>query len=130
MITFPAVHYISGSGDKTFDKVMDVINKFLPMISKGTDEGTIRPAGPCIFVYKGIAEDMSKPFKLEIGWVVSDKTKDQGELKVRKTEAFKCASVLMTGPVSNITKAYEKLMPAVGAANQTLTGENREVYLY
>src|SRR5260221_8141359 len=86
MITFPAVHYISGSADTTFDKMMDVINKFLPMISKGTDEGTIRPAGPCIFVYKGIAEDMSKPFKLEIGWGVSDKTKDQGELKRLKTE--------------------------------------------
>jgi len=128
--TFPAVRYIAGSADTTFDKMMDVINKFLPLISKGVDDGTITPGGPCIFVYRGMTEDMSKPFKLEIGWIVSDKTKDQGELKVQKTEPFKCASVIITGPVANIPRAYEKVMPAIGAAKLTPTGENHELYLF
>lgn len=128
VITFPAVHYISGSAQTTFDKMMEVIGKYIPMLSKGIDDGTIRPAGCGLFVYKGITEDMSKPFTLDVGWIVSDKTKDQGDLKVRKLEPFKCATLLFTGPVSNISKAYEKLMPAVDPAKRT--GESRELYLY
>jgi hypothetical protein len=127
-ITFPSVQYISGSAQTTFDKMMEVIGKYMPMLTKGADEGTIRPMGCGMFVYKGMTEDMSKPFTLEIGWIVSDKTKDQGELKVRKTEPFKCATILYTGPVATIGKAYEKLMPAVDPAKRT--GESRELYLY
>jgi effector-binding domain-containing protein len=129
MMTFPPATIIAGSSETTFDKLMEVIQKYIPQLSKGIDEGTIRPAGVCVFVYKGMSEDMSKPFGVEIGWFVSDKTKDQGELKVRKTEAFKCATIILTGAVSNMSKAYEKLMP-VANAKYTPTGEVRELYLY
>jgi effector-binding domain-containing protein len=128
--TIPAKNFIYGSATTTFEKLGEVIEKFIPLLSKGMDDGKIRPEGSCMFVYKGIQEDMTKPFTLEIGWLVSDKTQAQGELKVRKTDEFKCATVILSGKISNISKAYEKLMPAVMEAKLTPTAETRELYLH
>src|SRR5258706_11376230 len=109
----PAVTYIYGSSQTRFDKMMDLINEYIPLLTKGIADGTIREKGPPMFIYKGVQEDMSKPFTLEIGWCVADDAKDVGELKVRKAPAAKYATMLYTGSTANVAKVYEKLMPAV-----------------
>jgi len=128
--TIPAQDYIYGSAETTFEKLGDVVNKYIPLLAAGIQEGKIIQKGPAMFVYKGIGADMTKPFTLEVGWCVSDKAKDVGELKVRKTAEFKCATILYTGALANIGKAYEKLMPLVSAAGLQPSGESREMYLY
>ncbi len=128
--TIPAQDFIYGSAETTFEKLGDVVNKYIPLLVAGINEGKIIQKGSAMFVYKGIGEDMSKPFTLEVGWCVNDKTKEVGELKVGKTAEFKCATILFTGSLSNIGKAYEKLMPAVMAAGLKPSGESREMYLY
>jgi effector-binding domain-containing protein len=92
---------------------------------------------PTMLVYKGgphVHFDAEKNFKMEIGVIVGDDTKllddAGGDLKVRKTEAFKCATILYTGEVNQQGKAYEKLIPAMNAAGLTPTGEEREMCLY
>ncbi|MDB5321228.1 MAG: AraC family transcriptional regulator [Phycisphaerales bacterium] len=82
-----------------------------------------------MFIIRGMQEDMSKPFTLEVGWCVSDNTKAAGELKLRKLPEVKCATMLYTGRVANIAKVYEKLMPAVAKAGHTPAGDVREYYL-
>jgi effector-binding domain-containing protein len=126
----PAVNYIYGGAETTFDKMMEVIGKYMPMLTKGMDEGKIRPAGSGLFIYKGVKEDMSKPFTLEVGWCVPDNAQPVGELKVRKIPAAHCATLLYTGSAANISKAYEKLMPAIDAAGLKPVGDMREMYLY
>lgn len=128
--TIPAQDYIYGSAETTFEKLGEVVNKFIPLLVAGIQEGKIIQKGPAMFVYKGLGEDMSKPFTLEVGWCVTDKAKEAGELKVRKTAEFKCATILYTGALANIGKAYEKLMPLVFAAGLQPSGESREMYLY
>jgi effector-binding domain-containing protein len=126
----PAVTYIYGSSQTTFDKMMDLVNKYIPLLTKGIEDGTIRAKGPAMFIYKGVQEDMSKPFTLEIGWCVADDAKDVGELKVRKLPAAKYATMLYTGSTANASKIYEKLMPAIAKAGLTPAGDVREMYIY
>jgi effector-binding domain-containing protein len=126
----PEMNYVYGSSETTFDKMLDVINKYIPIITKGIEEGQLRSGGSAMFVYKGMTEDMSKPFTLEIGWCVPPEAKAFGELKVRKVKAAKCATMLYTGSAANMSKVYEKLMPAIKAAGLTPAGDMREMYLY
>jgi effector-binding domain-containing protein len=128
--TIPAQDFIYGSAETTFEKIGDVVNKYIPMLVDGIKEGKIIQKSCAMFVYKGIGQDMTKPFTLEVGWCVTDKAKEVGELKLRKTAEFKCATILYTGALSNIGKAYEKLMPALLAAGYQPSGESREMYLY
>lgn len=83
--------------------------------------------GAAIFVYQGASPDPTKKFKLQVGFAVADDTKPPGEFKVRKLEAFKCATILFGGPIASVPKAYEKLYGGLGA--NTPTGESREYYL-
>jgi effector-binding domain-containing protein len=126
----PEMNYVYGSSETTFDKMLDVINKYVPMITKGIEEGQLRSGGSAMFVYKGMTEDMSKPFTLEVGWCVPPNAKAFGELKVRKVKAARCATMLYTGSVANMSKVYEKLMPAIKAAGLAPAGDMREMYLY
>jgi effector-binding domain-containing protein len=126
----PEMNYVYGSAETTFEKIGDVVNKYIPMLTKGLVEGQLRSGGCAMFIYKGVTEDMSKPFTLEIGWCVPPEAKAFGELKARKVKAAKCATMLYTGSLANIAKIYEKLMPAVKAAGLTPTGDAREMYLY
>ncbi len=128
--TIPAQDFIYGSAETTFEKMGEVINKYIPLLVEGIKDGKIIQKSSAMFIYKGLIDDMSKPFTLEIGWCVTEKTKELGELKVRKAAEFKCATILYTGSLSNIGKAYEKVIPAAKAAGYTTTGESREMYLY
>lgn len=125
----PAINYLYGSSETTFDKLKDVIDKYLAMLTKGIEASEIHTKGHATFIYRGVQEDMSKPFTLEVGWAVSDGTKAAGELKLKKLPATKCATMLYTGSVANIAKIYEKLMPAVAKAGLTPAGDVRECYL-
>ena len=128
--TTPAVHYLYANSETTFEKMAEFIKQTLATTEKASKEGKVRVAGPPMFVYKGATEDMSKPFSLDVGMVVGEEAKPVGQLKVRKTDEFKCATILFTGPVQHISKAYEKLMPAVTQAGYKPTGQSRELYLW
>lgn len=124
----PAMTYIYGEQQTTFATIQEPIGKILTPLLKAADEGKLQK-GPILFIYTGVQEDISKPFTLQIGTQVADNTKLEG-FKVRKTEAFRCATILYTGALSNMSKVYEKLMPAALAAGYKPTGEARELYLY
>ncbi|HEY7120742.1 MAG TPA: hypothetical protein VH475_29425 [Tepidisphaeraceae bacterium] len=127
--TLPPLNFVYGSAETTFEKLGEVVNKYLPLLGTAIDEGRIRPTAGCMLVYRNMT-DLSKPFTLEVGWLVSDKTKATAELKLRKTEPFKCATVMYTGAMANMGKVYEKLMGDVAAAGLAPSGESREMYLY
>lgn len=129
--TLPEQHYIYQANETTFEKIMQPIEKVMPIIDKALDDGKIRPAGSFMFVYKGVGQDMTKPFTLEVGYIAdAKKSKPVDGLQTRKLEAGKVATVIFQGPVTQIARAYQKAMPAVIAAGLTPTGETREYYLH
>ena len=131
--TVPALTYLYVPVDETsFDKMGDPIKEGFDKIFAAASEAKLLIARPTLLVYPKANPHFhpDKSFKLEIGIVVGDDTQAVGECKERKTEPFKCATILYTGPVDQQGRAYEKLIPALKAAGHTPTGEEREMCLY
>jgi effector-binding domain-containing protein len=126
----PAINYFYGSAETTFAQLPETTGRIMPDIIKSQEEGKVRSVGPDLFVYRGLTGDMGKPFTLEMGFPVAEDAKAFGNFRIRKLDPVRCATILYTGPTARISKAYEKLMPAIFAAGLKPTGESREFYLY
>jgi len=129
--TVPAMTYLYLPLETTFAKMGDPIKEGFDKIFGAAVEAKLLIARPTMIVYQGNPHfDPQKTFKMEYGIVVGDDTQAIGDCKVRKTEPFRCATILYTGPVDQQGQAYQKLIPAIKAAGQTPTGEEREMCLY
>ena len=126
--TVGPIHYLYGSAETTLQDLMQPIGRFLPGLEQAASEGKIQVNGPAVFIYHNAQPE--KPFTIDIGFRVSEQTKVFGEYKLRKTEPFHCATVLYTGPVSQIIKAYDKLIQSIQAAGLNPGSESREFYLF
>jgi len=128
--TMAAKTYFFRSKQTTFAELGKAIEELIPALMTTLKQNAVPVDGPVIMVYRGVAEDNSLPFTLDVGIVVTDAAQPVGDFQVRKLEAFHCATVLYTGPVSSMKKAFDKAMPVVFQNQQTPTGELREYYLY
>jgi effector-binding domain-containing protein len=127
---FPAVHYFYASTETNLTQISATVQETMPKVLTALKENSVAPVGPSIFVYHGVTQDPNKPFTLEIGFPVADTAKDAGDMKVRQLEAFHCASVIYSGPISQVTQAYQQVFTEIFAAGLQPTGETREMYLY
>jgi len=132
--TMPAVNYLHTAAETTFANMGAPVVAAFDKIFFTASEAKLMIARPTMLVYQGgphYAPD--KPFKMEIGVIVADDAKVADlpeELKMRKTAPFKCATILYTGSVDQQGQAYQKLIPAIKAADLEPTGEEREMCLY
>lgn len=86
--------------------------------------------GPVHWHYFGFTGDESKPFTLEISLPVSDFPKDyDGKYHFKRTEPFKCVSVVHEGSWYEMPQAYGKLMQYVGEHKLIPNAVNREIYI-
>jgi hypothetical protein len=46
----PEMNYVYGSSETTFDKILEVVNKYIPVITKGIEDGQLRSGGSAMFV--------------------------------------------------------------------------------
>ena len=131
--TIPALTYLYVPIETSFEKMGEpVVDGYNKVFSAAADSKLLI-ARPTMITYEGgphVNFDLTKTFKAQVGIVVDDNTQAAGEAKVRKTEPFKCATILYTGTVNDQGKAYEKLIPAMKAAGLQPTGEEREMCLY
>jgi effector-binding domain-containing protein len=134
--TVPAMTYLYLPAETTFAQMGEPIRAGYDKVFAAASEAKLLIARPTLLVYQGGAHfNRDKPFKMELGIIVADDTKlpdgvGGEEIKVRKTEPFKCATILYTGHVNEQGQAYEKLIPALAAAGHKPTGEEREMCLY
>lgn len=129
--TMAAVTYAYVEAETTFDKLGEAIGQAMPKIQKAVESKKVTPAGGFVLIYpKGAHADPGKTFAVQIGQIVADGGAGDGDVKVRKTEPFKCAAVVYNGPTTEQGRAWQSLLPAVKAAGLTPTGEEREYTLY
>lgn len=132
--TVPAMNYLYTSAETSFEKMGEPVKAGFDKVFFNVVQSKLLVARPTMLVYQGNPHfDPAKPFKMEIGVILLDDAKPEDlpeDVKLRKTEPFKCATILYTGPVMQQGKAYEKLIPALRAAGHTPTGEEREMCLY
>jgi hypothetical protein len=130
--TFPALNYYHVATETSFAKIGDTVGKAMQELSEAGQAGAVRGIGPTMLVYEDAHFD-AKPdrvFKMQAGILAAEGAKPMGNFKLRKTEPFKCATVLYTGPVGGQGQAYQKLYPAIARQGLTRTNEEREMCLY
>ena len=126
----PAITYFYIPTETTLERIGETVQEIMPKMLSTIQENRVNITGPGEFVYHGVTQDPTKPFQLEIGFPVAEGTKEAGDCKVRKLEAFHCASVIYSGPVAQVGQAYQQLFTELFAAGMQPTGETREMYLY
>ena len=126
--TLRPTNYLYTSTETTLNKIQDAIEEAMPNLLKGFKQ--VQITGPMIMVYHNATPDPEKPFKLDVGFPIMPPDQEPAGLKVRELPQLKCATIIYTGPIDQIGKAYEKIMPAVFQAGHKTTGEIREVYMY
>ncbi|MBC8107831.1 MAG: GyrI-like domain-containing protein [Anaerolineae bacterium] len=122
--------YFYSSTETTLNQIGQVVPETLPKLFAAIKENNVEVTGPMIFVYHGATQDRDKPFKLEIGFTVAPGAKEAGDFKVRDLEPFHCASVIYSGPITQVGVAYQGLFTELFGAGLQPTGETREMYLY
>jgi effector-binding domain-containing protein len=131
--TIPAMPYLSMPAETTFEKIAEPVKTGFDRIFGAAYEAKLFIVRPTMLVYQGNPHfHPTEPFKMEIGVIVAEDAKVDAaaDIKIRKTEPFKCATILYTGPVNEQGQAYQKLIPAMTAAGLKPTGEEREMCLY
>jgi len=86
--------------------------------------------GPVHWHYFGFTGDVDKPFTLEIALPVATVVADyDGKLHFKRTEPFKCVSIIHEGGWLEIPSAYDKLLKFATENHLQLTSTNRELYI-
>lgn len=127
--TAPEITLLETTYETTFAE-MDKVGGEIDGLLQAVKEGGIDADGYIIFVYKGVQQDMTKPFKLTIGIPVPKDTKPTGKFEVTTLPAFKNVSTLYNGSLTNLPSAYKKHYGEVVGGGHMPTDEARELYLY
>jgi effector-binding domain-containing protein len=86
--------------------------------------------GPVHWHYFGFEGDASKQFTLEIALPVSEIMREyDGRFHFKRTEAFRCVSIMHEGSWFEIPKSYSKAFEFIGANRLKPLAANREVYI-
>jgi effector-binding domain-containing protein len=124
--------------ETTFDRLGEAIGEVMPLIEKAATDGKIRVTSPFVLAYpEGSAHlNGNKPFKVQVGLRIEEGSEgaaaaaDAGDVKVRTTQPFKCATIMYMGPIARIGDCYQKLFPAIEKMGLSPGGEEREFTLY
>ena len=114
------------------DKLGDAIAEAIVQMVKSAEEGKYKMTSLFVLSYPGGTAHVTpqKPFKVQIGVKVEGEVTPTGNVKLRKTEDFRAATIIYTGPPAGIGECYQKLMPAIRDMGLELSGEDREFTLY
>lgn len=86
--------------------------------------------GPVHWHYFGFEGDPSKSFILEIAIPVGEVEEGyDGQFHFKRTEPFKCVSMIHEGSWFDIPNSYGKLMQFIGERNLKPLAVNREIYV-
>jgi effector-binding domain-containing protein len=86
--------------------------------------------GPVHWHYFGFEGDESKPFVLEISLPVGEvRNEYDGRFHFKRTETFKCVSMIHEGSWFDIPKSYGAMMTFMATNKLSPVEANREVYV-
>ncbi len=116
---------------RTETKIDQLVN-FLPVGQELIKEALrlkIWVTGPVHWHYFGFV-DMNAPFTLEVAIPVSAIPQDyDGKFHFKRTEVFKCASLIHEGAWTDIPQSYGKLMQFIEENKLQPIPINRELYI-
>jgi effector-binding domain-containing protein len=86
--------------------------------------------GPVHWHYFGFEGDVQKPFRLEIALPVGDVAEEyDGQFHFKRTEAFRCVSIMHEGGWMDIPTSYGKAFQFMNEQKLLPVVSNREIYV-
>jgi effector-binding domain-containing protein len=115
--------------ETTYATMAEPVGKALAEFGAMIEAGKFIPRGPAMMVYQGATGDPNQPFTLQIGFPVNDDVKPNGNMKVRKIETTRVATLIFSGQIRHIGQAYQKLFQELFGQGLLPSGEHSELYL-
>lgn len=129
--TLKETNYLYISTETSLGKIQPVIEQSMKDLKAAMETSKINPAGAPIFIYHGATGQPDTPFTLDVGFPVADKVTAPDNLKARKLESSKSATVLYSGKLTDIGEVYRDLYATlISSADMKPASESREHYLY
>ena len=123
------INFIYYRTETTVDNLINII----PVAKEVYKEAAVynlHVTGPLHWHYTGFSGDVNKPFVLEVALPVADVLQEyDGKFHFKRTEPFKCVSVMHEGSWSEIPMTYNKLMQFVTKNRMEASLINRELYI-
>ncbi|HEU5289353.1 MAG TPA: GyrI-like domain-containing protein [Cyclobacteriaceae bacterium] len=109
------------------------LEKFLPIANdlfKEAFENKLRITGPVHWHYFGFSPEADNSFTLEVALPVADVIGEyDGSFHFKRTEPFKCVSLMHEGSWQDLPRSYGSLMQFIMKKNLKVSGVNREIYI-
>ncbi|MGH7178062.1 MAG: effector binding domain-containing protein [Tepidisphaeraceae bacterium] len=122
------ITFLYVSAETNYGAMHQTVTDAMSGFEEAIKAGKFSPDGATLFIYHGASQDPNKNFTLEMGFPVAEDTKPFGDYKVKKLDAFKCATVLYSGAVANIGQAYQQVFSELFQQGLKPTGETREFH--
>jgi effector-binding domain-containing protein len=118
---------------RTETTVAELVN-YLPVAQSLYEEAVrqkLRIDGAVHWHYIGFSGDLSAPFTLEVCIPVESIPEGyDGQFHVKRTESFRCVSLIHEGSWFQIPDSYGKLIRHATENNLVPAGNNREIYIH
>ena len=109
------------------------LEKFLPVANdlfREAFENKLRITGPVHWHYFGFSTDVQNTFTLEIALPVANVLGEyDGSFHFKRSEPFKCVSLIHEGSWQELPRSYGSLMQFISKKHFKLAGVNREIYI-
>ena len=109
------------------------LQQFLPVAVELYAEAVkynLRITGPIHWHYFDFSGDAAQPFTLEVSLPISEILSEyDGKFHFKRTELFRCVSVIHDGSWLEIPTSYGKIMTLVQQSGLEPIGVNREIYI-
>ncbi len=116
------------------ETTVGALHKFLPISKELFREAVnfnLQITGPVHWHYYGFSTDESKPFFLEIALPVSEILSEyDGKLHFKRTQPFKCVSVVHEGAWTDLPSTYDKLKQFIARHKLAASPITREIYIH
>jgi len=123
------VKVISLSKKATLKTIVDDIGCSPDQLMADLEKNGVETEGPMIFVYRNCADDMDKPFDLEIAQPVKASCDYQGEFDINELEPIKYVEKTYCGSLANLgSQGYEPFIEDIQKSGLQLSNQCREVY--
>lgn len=112
---------------------VDQLASFFPVakeLYKEAVNNDLHITGPIHWHYFGFMGDVAKPFTLEIALPVSEIIPSyDGSFHFKRTESFKCVTLMHEGNWADLPQSYGVMMQFIGENNLSPLAVNREIYV-
>jgi effector-binding domain-containing protein len=123
------ITYFFISSKTNIAQLGDHIRQSTEKIDLALKSGQVRPVGPIMIIFHRMMQEQGGEFPLEVGFPVADDAQAPDGFEIKKLDKFRCATVLYSGSMQQVRRAFEAVYNDLLGAGLEPTDETRQSVL-